>query len=95
MGLSGTLAILYVFWIVLLGRFDYLHLSLGIIARAIAANAFHDLLPEGKKTEEAQTQIILFVQYLPDPCSRCACNLCGPPPKDVHAYTAHTMRFKK
>jgi len=49
MGLSGTLAILCVFWIVLSGRLGHFHLSLGIIARAIAAHPSNDLLPEGKR----------------------------------------------
>ncbi len=65
MGFLGTFIILYVFWIVLSGRFDYLHLSLGIIACAIVAHASHDLLFTGKKTQKVHTQIIRFVQYLP------------------------------
>lgn len=65
MRFSGTFLILYVFWIVISGRFDYFHLSLGIIACAIVAYASHDLLFKGKKTEKVHTQIIRFVQYLP------------------------------
>jgi multicomponent Na+:H+ antiporter subunit E len=65
MGFSGTFVILYVFWIVLSGRFDYFHLSLGIIACAIVAHASHDLLFKGEKTPKVHTQIIRFVQYLP------------------------------
>jgi multicomponent Na+:H+ antiporter subunit E len=65
MGFSGTFVILYVFWIVISGRFDYFHLSLGIIACAIVAYVSHDLLFKGKKTEKVHTQIIRFVRYLP------------------------------
>jgi multicomponent Na+:H+ antiporter subunit E len=65
MGFSGTFVILYVFWIVLSGRFDYFHLSLGIISCAIVAYASHDLLFKDKKAEKMHTQIIRFVKYLP------------------------------
>ncbi len=65
MRFSGTFVILYVFWIVISGRFDYFHLSLGIIACAIVAHASHDLLFRGKGTEKVLTQIIRFVTYLP------------------------------
>jgi multicomponent Na+:H+ antiporter subunit E len=65
MGFSGTFVILYVFWIVISGRFDYFHLSLGIIACAIVAHASHDLLFKGKETQKVHTQIIRFVRYLP------------------------------
>jgi multicomponent Na+:H+ antiporter subunit E len=65
MGFLGTFVILYIFWIVLSGRFDYFHLSLGIISCAIVAYASHELLFRSKKTEKMHTQIIRFVQYLP------------------------------
>jgi len=65
MGFSVTFVILYLFWIVLSGRFDYFHLSLGIIACAIVAHASHDLLFQETRTKNALTQVIRFVTYLP------------------------------
>jgi multicomponent Na+:H+ antiporter subunit E len=65
MGFSGTFVILYIFWIVLSGRFDYFHLSLGIISCAIVAYASHDLLFKGTKSRDVYVQLIRFVKYLP------------------------------
>lgn len=65
MGFSGTFIILYVFWIVLSGRFDYFHLCLGIIACAIVAHASHDLLFKETRAKNVLSQSIRFVTYLP------------------------------
>ena len=65
MGFSGTFIILYIFWIILSGRFDYFHLSLGIISCAIVAYASHDLLFKETKAKNVHTQFIRFVKYLP------------------------------
>jgi multicomponent Na+:H+ antiporter subunit E len=65
MGFFGTFVILYIFWIVLSGRFDYFHLSLGIISCAIVAYASHDLLFKGTKARDVYAQLIRFVKYLP------------------------------
>jgi len=56
---------LYAFWIVLSGRFDYFHLSLGIIACAIVAHASHDLLFNETRAKNVLSQSIRFVKYLP------------------------------
>ena len=65
MGFLGTFVILYLFWIVLSGRFDYFHLSLGIIACALVAHASHDLLFQETKAKNVFTQATRFVKYLP------------------------------
>jgi multicomponent Na+:H+ antiporter subunit E len=65
MGFSATFIILYVFWIVLSGRFDYFHLSLGIIACAIVAHASHDLIFKETRAKNVLFQSIRFVKYLP------------------------------
>jgi multicomponent Na+:H+ antiporter subunit E len=64
MGFSGTFVILYIFWIVLSRRFDYFHLSLGIISCAIVVHASHGLLFGSKKAQKMDRQITRFVQYL-------------------------------
>ena len=56
---------MYAFWIVLSGRFDYFHLSLGIIACAIVAHASHDLLFNETRAKNVLSQSIRFVKYLP------------------------------
>jgi len=65
MGFFGTFVILYIFWIVLSGRFDYFHLSLGIISCAIVVNASHDLLFKGTKSRDMYVPLNRFVKYLP------------------------------
>ncbi len=65
MGFSSTFIILYVFWIVLSGRLDYFHLSLGVIACAIVAHASQDLLFKDTRAKNVFSQSIRFVKYLP------------------------------
>ena len=65
MGFFGTFVILYIFWIVLSGRFDYFHLSLGIISCAVVTHASHDLLFKGTRARDVYTQLVRFVKYLP------------------------------
>ena len=65
MGFFGTFVILYIFWIVLSGWFDYFHPSLGIISCAIVSYVSHDLLFKGTKARDVYVRFIRFVKYLP------------------------------
>ena len=57
--------ILFVFWMLLSGRFDYFHLSLGIISCAIVAHASHDLLFKDIRAKKRHIEVIRFIKYLP------------------------------
>lgn len=57
--------ILFVFWMFLSGRFDYFHLSLGIISCAIVAHASHDLLFKDIRAKNRHIEVIRFIKYLP------------------------------
>jgi len=60
-----TFIILFVFWMLMSGRFDYFHLSLGIISCAIVAHASHDLLFKDIRAKKRHIQVIRFIKYLP------------------------------
>jgi len=60
-----TFIILFVFWILMSGRFDYFHLSLGIISCAIVAHASHDLLFKDIRAKKRHIEVIRFTKYLP------------------------------
>jgi len=47
------------------GRFDYFHLSLGIISCAIVAHISHDLLFKDIKAKNRHIEVIRFIKYLP------------------------------
>jgi multicomponent Na+:H+ antiporter subunit E len=47
------------------GRFDYFHLSLGIISCALVAHASHDLLFKDIRAKNRHIQVIRFIKYLP------------------------------
>lgn len=60
-----TFVILFIFWVLLSGRFDYFHLSLGIISCAIVAHGSHDLLFKNIRAPKRHIEIIRFIKYLP------------------------------
>ncbi len=60
-----TFMILFAFWILLSGRFDYFHLSMGIISCAIVAHASHDLLFKDIRAKNRHIEFIRFIEYLP------------------------------
>ena len=60
-----TFLILFIFWILMSGRFDYFHLSLGIISCAIVAHASHDLLFRDIRAKNRHIEVIRFIKYLP------------------------------
>jgi len=57
--------ILFLFWIVMSGRFDLFHLALGIISCAIVSYISHDLLFKDIKSKNRHIETIRFVKYLP------------------------------
>lgn len=65
MAFTVTFIILFIFWILMSGRFDYFHLSLGIISCAIVARASHDLLFKDIKAKKRHIEVIRFIKYLP------------------------------
>lgn len=60
-----TFIILFIFWMLMSGRFDYFHLSLGIISCAIVAHASHDLLFKDIRAKNRHIEVIRFIKYLP------------------------------
>ncbi len=60
-----TFLILFIFWILMSGRFDYFHLSLGIISCTIVAHISHDLLFKDIKAKNRHIEVIRFIKYLP------------------------------
>ena len=57
--------ILFLFWVVMSGRFDLFHLTLGIISCAIVSYISHDLLFKDIKSKNRHIETIRFVKYLP------------------------------
>ena len=65
MAFLATFFILFLFWIILSGRFDYFHLSLGIISCVIVAHISHDLLFKDIRAKNRHIETIRFIKYLP------------------------------
>ena len=65
MAFTVTFIFLFIFWILMSGRFDYFHLSLGIISCAIVAHASHDLLFKDIRAKKRHIEVIRFIKYLP------------------------------
>jgi len=62
---AGTALILFAFWILLSGKFDVFHLSLGAICSIIVAYLFHDLLFVNVRVGDIRTMAWRFVIYIP------------------------------
>ena len=60
-----TFFILFLFWIVMSGRFDLLHLTLGVISCAIVSHISHDLFFKDMTSKDRHIEIIRFIKYLP------------------------------
>ena len=60
-----TFIIAFAFWIILSGKFDPFHISLGIIACAIVAFVSGDLLIASTNTKSMPRQWLGFIRYLP------------------------------
>lgn len=65
MAFTVTFIILYGFWIVMSGRFDYFHLSLGVISCALVSHASHDLLFRDIRAKNRHIEVIRLITYLP------------------------------
>jgi multicomponent Na+:H+ antiporter subunit E len=65
MAFLASFVILFLFWMLMSGRFDYFHLSLGIISCAIVAHISQDLLFTDIKSKKRHIEIIRFLRYLP------------------------------
>ena len=65
MGFLASFAILFLFWVLMSGRFDLFHLSLGIISSAIVAHISHDLLFQDIKSKNKHIEALRFIKYLP------------------------------
>jgi multicomponent Na+:H+ antiporter subunit E len=61
----GTLMILFAFWILLSGRFDLFHLTLGAICCALVALLFHDLLFANVRVGDMRVVAARFIGYIP------------------------------
>ena len=65
MAFLATFALLFLFWLVLSGRFDGLHLLLGVISCAIVAYGSHDLLFRDIKSKNKHVEAFRFLKYIP------------------------------
>jgi multicomponent Na+:H+ antiporter subunit E len=61
----GTALILFAFWILLSGKFDLFHLTLGAICSTVAGYLFHDLLFVNVRVGDIRTVAWRFVKYIP------------------------------
>lgn len=61
----GTFTILFLFWILMSGYFDYFHLSLGIISCAVVSHISRDLLFTDLNAKNRHIEAFRFVKYLP------------------------------
>jgi len=65
MGFAAAFIILFLFWMLLSGRFDYFHLSLGVVSSAIVAYLSHDLLFRDIRARNRHIEAVRFLKYLP------------------------------
>jgi multicomponent Na+:H+ antiporter subunit E len=61
----GTTVILFAFWMLLSGKFDAFHLTLGIICSALIAYLFHDLLFANVRVGDMRIIFTRFIVYIP------------------------------
>jgi multicomponent Na+:H+ antiporter subunit E len=60
-----TFFILFTFWILLSGKFDYFHITLGVICSLLVAFLSHNLLFFNIRLGDARTRARRFIEYLP------------------------------
>lgn len=63
--IMATFAILMVFWVVLSGKFDPFHLSLGGLCSLFVAVRFHDMLFANVRVGDMRTVVGRFIGYIP------------------------------
>ena len=61
----GTTIILFAFWMLLSGKFDAFHLTLGVICCAMASYFFHDLLFANVRVGDMRIITGRFIRYIP------------------------------
>lgn len=61
----GTALILFAFWMLLSGKFDAFHLSLGAICCVLVAYMFHDLLFANVRVGDMRVVAGRFIAYIP------------------------------
>ncbi len=61
----GTMVILMIFWVVLSGKFDTFHLSLGALCSLFVAVLFHDMLFANVRVGDMRTVAGRFILYIP------------------------------
>lgn len=61
----GTAVILFAFWMLLSGKFDTFHLTLGAICCALVAYLFHDLLFANTRVGDMRVIAWRFITYMP------------------------------
>lgn len=61
----GTGVILFVFWMLLSGKFDAFHLTLGAVCCLLSAYLFHDLLFANARVGDMRVIAARFVAYIP------------------------------
>ncbi len=60
-----TFIILFFFWILLSGYFDFMHLFLGVISSLFVAFISHDLIMGDVNIGRASKNVLRFLRYLP------------------------------
>ncbi|HIC91456.1 MAG TPA: protein MnhE, partial [Syntrophaceae bacterium] len=65
MAFTVTFVILFIFWILMSGYFDFFHIPLGIISCTLVAYISHDLLFKDIKSKNKHIEVIRFIKYLP------------------------------
>jgi multicomponent Na+:H+ antiporter subunit E len=61
----GTTVILFAFWMLLSGKFDAFHLTLGVICCAVVSYMFHDLLFANVRFGDMRIVATRFIAYVP------------------------------
>jgi len=61
----GTTVILFAFWMLLSGKFDAFHLTLGVICSVLVAYLFHDLLFANVRVGDIRVVAARFIAYIP------------------------------
>lgn len=61
----ATFVILFCFWMLLSGKFDFFHLALGVICTAIVSFLSHDLLFANVRVGDIRLIIVRFLAYIP------------------------------
>lgn len=61
----ATFFLLFVFWVLLSGKFDLFHLTMGVICSVVIAHLTHDLLLANVRVGETRVIVRRFITYIP------------------------------